>query len=80
MGMSAVHRAAVKIGAALLLLATLGSAPAPAVDFAHLVRLNMTPVDGQPAHPFTLPTLDGKTVSLDDLKGHVVLLYFWATW
>ncbi|MDR3698358.1 MAG: TlpA disulfide reductase family protein [Candidatus Sulfopaludibacter sp.] len=29
---------------------------------------------------FTLTALDGKTYSLADLRGHVVLLNFWATW
>ena len=29
---------------------------------------------------FTLKTLDGKQVSLDDLRGKVVFLNFWATW
>ncbi len=34
------------------------------------------------ARPFALngQTLDGKTISLDDYKGKVVLLDFWATW
>ena len=34
------------------------------------------------AQPFALTgqTLDGKTLSLDDYKGKVVLLDFWATW
>ncbi|HYX26902.1 MAG TPA: TlpA disulfide reductase family protein [Thermoanaerobaculia bacterium] len=35
---------------------------------------------GEPAPPFSLQTLDGKTVSRDSLKGKVVLLDFWATW
>ena len=29
---------------------------------------------------FTLPGLDGESVSLDDYKGKVVLLNIWATW
>lgn len=32
------------------------------------------------APSFTLSTLDGKTVSLEDYKGKKILLNFWATW
>lgn len=32
------------------------------------------------APDFTLPGLDGKSVSLDDYRGKVVLLNIWATW
>ena len=35
---------------------------------------------GHPAPPFTLDDLDGKKVSLADLKGKVVVLDMWATW
>jgi len=37
-------------------------------------------IGGEPAPPFSLQTLDGKTVTRDSLKGKVVLLDFWATW
>jgi thiol-disulfide isomerase/thioredoxin len=38
-----------------------------------LARARMAP-------PFVVTTLDGQRVSLDDFKGKVVLLDFWATW
>jgi len=39
------------------------------------------PLSGQEAPPFTLPTLEGTSVSLQDHLGKdVILLDFWATW
>ncbi len=35
---------------------------------------------GQPAPGFSLETADGGQIRLDDLRGKVVLLNFWATW
>jgi len=35
---------------------------------------------GSPAKPFIVTSLDGKTISLNSLKGKVVILNFWATW
>ncbi len=32
------------------------------------------------APPITLHTLDGKQITLQDLRGKVVILTFWATW
>ncbi|MEO1767880.1 TlpA family protein disulfide reductase [Thiobacter aerophilum] len=36
-------------------------------------------LDGTPA-PVRYTTLDGRSVSLEDLRGKVVLVNFWATW
>lgn len=38
------------------------------------------PVVGSPAPEFRLTDLSGRTVTLADYKGKVVLLDFWATW
>lgn len=35
---------------------------------------------GQPAPDFQLTLIDGSKVKLDQLKGQVVVLNFWATW
>ena len=35
---------------------------------------------GAIAPDFTLPTVSGETISLKELKGHTVLLDFWASW
>ena len=35
---------------------------------------------GVPAPPFTLPVRGGGSVDLASLKGHVVVINFWATW
>jgi cytochrome oxidase Cu insertion factor (SCO1/SenC/PrrC family) len=34
----------------------------------------------KPAPAFSLPDPDGKVTRLEDLRGKVVLLFFWATW
>ncbi len=38
------------------------------------------PRTGSPSRPISGKTTDGKTVSLADFKGKVVLINFWATW
>ena len=38
------------------------------------------PVVGKPAPAFTGTTFEGEEISLDDLRGNVVILNFWATW
>ncbi|MBN1638835.1 MAG: TlpA family protein disulfide reductase [Ignavibacteriales bacterium] len=37
-------------------------------------------LDGEPAPDFTLNDLNGKPVTLSELKGKIVILDFWATW
>jgi cytochrome oxidase Cu insertion factor (SCO1/SenC/PrrC family) len=61
---------------AALLLATPAVAAGP--DFAGMQMQAYDPPRAAPA--FTLPDLAGKPVRLEDLKGKVTLLVFWATW
>jgi peroxiredoxin len=66
--------AAVFVVLALLLPMVAAGAP----DFA---ALGIQRYDAPKAAPaFTLPDLDGRKVQLADLKGKVVLLFYWATW
>jgi cytochrome oxidase Cu insertion factor (SCO1/SenC/PrrC family) len=55
-----------------------GPAAAAEPDFAALAMQPYTPP--KPAPPFALPDLDGHTVRLEDFRGKVLLLFFWATW
>jgi thiol-disulfide isomerase/thioredoxin len=52
----------------------------PAQPAAHSVQEQPPSLIGSPAPIFTLKDLDGRQVSLVDLKGKIVLLDFWATW
>jgi peroxiredoxin len=38
------------------------------------------PKVGEMAPDFTLPTLDGSTVSLHDYRGKKVIVLIWASW
>lgn len=60
--------------AVLVLLAATAAVP----DFGALDFQPYTPP--KPAPAFALPDLQGKTRTLADYRGKVVLLFFWATW
>lgn len=62
---------------AALALATGCNQPRPATS--ENVKLKAVS-DRKDAPPFSLKDADGRTVSLADYKGKVVLLNFWATW
>jgi len=72
------------IGALALSLAALvaGSAVGGQDEARRLVEALAMDVPARPmlAPPFVLPRLDGTDVRLPELKGRVVMLYFWTTW
>jgi peroxiredoxin len=52
----------------------------PAIKAFCTSRLNQLDMIGKPAPAIAGNDLDGKPVSLADLKGNVVLVVFWASW
>jgi len=59
---------------ALAVLALLG------YGFTREPRYIESPIIGRPAPGFALTLLDGQAVALDDFRGKVVFVNFWASW
>jgi cytochrome oxidase Cu insertion factor (SCO1/SenC/PrrC family) len=70
--------AALLVGGSLLLLEAAWAAP-PVSALLETLRL-ARPTARLEAPAFDLATPDSRSVRLGDLRGRVVLLYFWATW
>ncbi len=51
-----------------------------AVSFQNDPHFIASPLVGKPAPLFALTSIDGKAMTLDELKGTPVLVNFWATW
>lgn len=69
----------VGLGLAVLILGTNSAARQsglPAIPTSSRALLR----EGAPAPQFTLNTLDGQPVSLEDVKGKPVMINFWASW
>jgi AhpC/TSA family protein len=69
-------RAALAAGLTTLVLATAAAGAAP--DYPSLQVQPYT--DPKPAPAFSLPDLQERTHRLEELRGKVVMLFFWATW
>ena len=68
-----------RILAAVAVAASLAaSAASAAPNFASMQVQPYEPP--KPAPAFELPDLEGRTHRLAELKGKVVMLFFWATW
>jgi cytochrome oxidase Cu insertion factor (SCO1/SenC/PrrC family) len=67
------------VAAVAAAVALTAAAPALAVpDFASLQIQQYDPP--RPAPAFSLPDLKGRNATLAELRGKVVMLFFWATW
>jgi hypothetical protein len=69
-------RTALAAALTTFILATAAAGAPP--DYAS-VQVQSYP-EPKPAPAFALPDLQGRTHRLDDLRGKVVMMFFWATW
>ena len=70
--------ATIAIGAGMRLEAESTDPRVPAALWTALGVAQATPATEAPA--FALPDLSGRLIRLANLRGRIVLLYFWATW
>ena len=70
---------AVLVGALLAPAAPLDAGDDETQRLLKALRVD-TPARPTLAPEFSLPDLSGATIRLADLKGRIVMLYFWATW
>lgn len=66
--------------AACLLAGVAALVAALTVNVGRPVRPVDTPIVGRPAPAFDLQTLDGRRLTLAELRGSPVVLHFWASW
>lgn len=66
---------------AFIILSLGVSPPARPADVDYFEAVGLEKIEGKVAAPsFSLPDLQGNRVSLDNLQGKGVMLYFWTTW
>jgi cytochrome oxidase Cu insertion factor (SCO1/SenC/PrrC family) len=64
--------------AAVAALVAVAPAASAAPDFE---GMRVHPYESpKPAPAFSLPDLDGKVHTLEEARGKVVIVFFWATW
>ncbi|MGH7307430.1 MAG: TlpA family protein disulfide reductase [Candidatus Rokuibacteriota bacterium] len=66
--------------ASAVLLPVLAVLALLAYGFTREPRYIESPMLGRPAPAFTIALFDGRTLRLEDLRGQVVFLNFWASW